>query len=107
MTEEKFLKYKENSGFKVPDGYFDGLTERIMGNLPQQKKPTRLQLVRKVWRYAAAIVVCAGVGYATYYTSNNNMQIAEQDTEYDYINDALDYAMVDNMQIAEYLTEAE
>ena len=50
-----------------------------------------------------------GVGSALYWHRDITPSLAysEEAAQEQYVNDALDYAMVDNMEIAAYLTEAE
>lgn len=133
MTEEKLKKYlaeksatehheagcQAPSPFKVPDGYFDTLCDRVMSKLPEveEKKKTRLlQLPRHFWQHAAAtLFAVATISLALYESSLNkpdqvavNATISEeiiQSYEDDsYVNEALDYAMIDNSEIAAYLT---
>ena len=90
--------------FNVPEGYFDGLTERVMSRITLRKRR------RLIWRWAAAAVLvgCVATGGLLleyrHQSTVNNQQTAE---EIQYIEDALDYSMIDNMSIASYLTEAE
>lgn len=135
MTEENLKQYikgqrankSTEDPFKVPEGYFGTLCGRIMAQLPEQqnsvaetqeKKAVRRTLIPRVWRYAAVIaigaVVCLGVLIPNMSGSSEAEQLAEssvvQEMEqayYDdqYLNDALEYAMVDNNEIALYLTE--
>ena len=135
MTEENLKQYikgqRANTStedpFKVPEGYFDTLCGRIMAQLPEQqksvaetqeKKAVRRTLIPRVWRYAAVVaigaVVCLGVLIPNMSGSSEAERLAEssvvQEIEqayYDdqYLNDALEYAMVDNNEIALYLTE--
>lgn len=57
-------KYKEKNPFAVPDGYFDGLTERIMeltDNKKDVRKPSLLQVLRPYIGIAAMFVVMMGI----------------------------------------------
>lgn len=57
-------KYKEKNPFAVPDGYFDGLTERIMeltDNKKDVRKPSLLQVLRLYIGIAAMFVVMMGI----------------------------------------------
>lgn len=120
MKEEDIIR-KHDTGrnpFRTPDGYFDHFTERLMRQLPPLEevsaaKPVRISLVRRIRRYAAAAVVaglCIGVGaYLLRQPSSANDPLLASESELysnDYIDEALDYEMVDNNQIAYYLTEA-
>lgn len=134
MTEEKLKKYIEGkrqadgarSPFKVPEGYFDTLCDRVMAQIPEEqtlkvvKKPLRRRISPMVWKCAAMLVVGMIAGISFYVTHRSatepsdiqlaQAEIVEQEVEpvyYDeqYYSDALDYAMVDNNEIALYLTE--
>ncbi len=137
MKEEDIIKKltegRENP-FRVPDGYFEGFTGRLMSRLPveepkeqlsvieeqepqfsvieEQAETTRIRpmLFSHVWRYAAVLLVAVGVGLTFLFTNAEKDSLAEGDAteEYqeDYINDALDYALIGNTNIEIYLTEA-
>jgi len=104
-TEELEAKLLERFGqktpFTVPEGYFENLTGRVMSRVAQRKRR------HLVWRWAAAAVLagCVAVG-GMFFETRYKAQIAETE-ERQYIEDALDYSMIDNMSIASYLTEAE
>lgn len=102
--EAKLLSRFGNEGpFTVPEGYFDSLPGRVMSRIAERKHRRRL-----VWRWAAAAVLagCVAVG-GMFFETHYNTQIAETEDN-QYIEDALDYSMIDNMSIASYLlTEAE
>ena len=128
MTEE--IKLRQHVGkkepFKVPEGYFDTFADRLQSRidlLPQAKKPAkRFQLIPKAWFAAAAsIVIVASVGLSIMIPNwkkgqaensplgNTELAIANandnSNMEEAYYFDELDYAMIDNNEIAYYLTE--
>ena len=129
--EEKFIR-EHDSGrnpFVVPEGYFENFTSRMMdrvkseGLMTSETPATRrtvvkLQLWQKWSRYAAvaAIVVASFAGGWFFYRQSARNDVGEQfmaqgdqgDFYYteDDLNAALDYELVDNDQIAYYLTEA-
>ncbi len=104
-TEELEAKLLERFGnethFTVPEGYFDSLTDKVMGRIAQRKRR------RLIWRWAAAAVLvgCVATG-GMLFERQYKQQLAETE-DIQYIEDALDYSMIDNMSIAYYLTEAE
>ncbi len=129
LQEEKFIREHDTGRrpFTVPDGYFEGFTEKMMARLAAQgnetpvaehrKEPIRIPLWRKVMRYAAVVAVAAvGIGGWMYMNNNSgkqNAQLAQQTEEFanfevtdETINDILDYEQVENQQIAYYLTVA-
>jgi len=105
-NEEKYIRERvgQDNPFRVPEGYFEQLTDQVMSQLPnRQQKPRLLQL--RTWYYAAACVVLLGVMGATFYFhqgENEQQQIAvstETNTENTYIDEVADYAMIDNAEI--------
>jgi len=99
-----------NNPFRVPEGYFEQFDARLMARLPRtEKKAKEVRLMPRLWRYAAAVLIIVGVGSAIVWNRQSSAPIAyNEDVEMEeYYNEALDYAMVDNMEIAAYLTEAE
>lgn len=78
MNDFKLDNYKGSSGFKVPDGYFAALEERVLQQLPAQEHKT-IPLYRKkpVWLgMAASFALLFGAGL---YFSNSAGQ-ADQPT---------------------------
>ena len=100
--EAKLLsRFGTDNHFTVPEGYFDSFSDRVMSRIAQRKRR------RMVWRWAAAAVLtgCVLTG-GLFFERSYKSQIAEAE-DIQYIEDALDYSMIDNMSIASYLTEAE
>jgi len=125
MIQEENIIRQHDSGrnpFRTPDGYFESLTGRLMARIaeeaPQQEsvkaRVVELPLWRRAMRYAAAVSVaalCVGGGTWFYNRSQSADQpLADDALEYvwddDDLDDVLDYELVDNSQIAYYLTEA-
>lgn len=110
MKEENIICELEGgkNPFRVPEGYFENFNERLAARLPMQRQEPRhriVHMVPRIWRYAAAVVVLVGAGTAFYW--NHQSARLDEIAQEEYYNAALDYIMVDNMEIAEYLTEAE
>jgi len=107
-NEEKVLmeRFGRENPFRVPEGYFDTLPEKVMNRLPRKRKKSHSWLK---WSVAAILAGC--VGLATFKivdTPAEPAALATQDGLNDeYIEDALDYSMINNLEIATYLTEAE
>lgn len=105
-TEELEAKLLARFGterpFTVPEGYFDSLTDKVMSRIAERKRRRRL-----AWRWAAAAVLagCVAAGGLLFET-RYKAQLADAE-DIQYIEDALDYSMIDNISIASYLTEAE
>ena len=94
-------QFGTESHFTVPAGYFDGLTEKVMDRVAQRKRR------RLVMRWAAAAMLAGSViAGGLLLERHNSVQTANAE-DIQYIEDALDYSMIDNMSIASYLTEAD
>ena len=129
MEEELIRKHdKGRNPFTTPEGYFEGFTSRLMeriereGLKEQQTSETaqvvRLHPLRRMMRYAAAAVVtgiCVGVGTYFYqrHASADTLALADatemlfsDETLDDALDYEMDYGLVNNNQIAYYLTEA-
>ncbi len=107
-TIRKLTEGRDNP-FRVPDGYFDDFTGRLLSRLPEPKpKP---HIIAYAWRYAAVLLVALGIGLTVFLTTRDDYALAEseQAEQYheDYINDVLDYALISNSNIEIYLTEAQ
>lgn len=123
MTDEKLKQFlghtshrKGDSPFKVPDGYFEDFSARVMSQLPQTPVVKRRSLLRITVRYAAAAVL-VGVVSATsiwIYQQRTAPQAElavdaslspSQEVDDQYFEDELDYAMMSNNDIVRYLAE--
>ena len=121
-NDELYLKQKigNRNPFQVPDGYFDQLTEQIMQQLPERETHVgRAHVIRmRPWLYAAACVALALVMGVSYYFTQSpatsleggHMAAAVQPAATEslansYMDDAADYAMLDNTEIYAYLSE--
>ena len=130
MIEENKLRQHigKNEPFKVPEGYFDSFAARLqtrIDQMPKVEKPTRrFKLVPKAWFAAAAsIVIVASVGLSVMMqkgsakSAETDAPVAEQELagvtegstmsaeDAAYFYEELDYAMIDDNEIAYYLTE--
>ena len=115
-------KYNDRGQFKVPEGYFDTLADRIMANIPEspkqekQKKAKIISLNTRLKYAVAAAIVGAVIGGTTIRLYQQGTKIANLNTNTEmtnnsetysdeYVNDYIDYAMVDDNDIYEYLSE--
>lgn len=126
MTEEKLKHYIEerrqgqpHEAFRVPEGYFDTLCDRVMSQLPESQVKTRRVSMLHVWRYAAVALVGALVCSSVLLIprlkqGEKNLSKVEAEMMYnietacydeDYLGEALEYVGIDNNEIALYLTE--
>ena len=122
INEEEYIRSKmgQKNPFKVPDGYFDKLTQQVMDRLPEQQtdrlseQQTNVQQTKKksaIIRHLrpllyAAACICIAVFTATFFfgshvEEDDTMANAQQDATYSdtYIDEAADYAMIDNEDI--------
>jgi hypothetical protein len=116
-------KYNDRGQFKVPEGYFDTLADRIMANIPEapkqekQKKSAKIIPLNTRLKIAvAAAIVGAVICGSTIRLYQQGTKIANLDTNTEmtnnsetygeeYVNDYIDYAMVDDTDIYEYISE--
>lgn len=121
MKEEDYILRKvgtENS-FRVPEGYFEGLTSDIMNKLPEKEKPAFVQKELtmwdkvKPWLYMAAMFAGAAliirVASADRQPASNADYVAaeETDKEMQYINEVVDNSMLDDYSLYVYLSDME
>lgn len=118
--EDKILKkVGTENPFRLPDGYFENLTSEVMSKLPEKEtlpyveeetKPTMWQRV-KPWLYMAAMFVGAALiirvasdaPMAT--TESASLATEESDSEMEYINMAVENAMMDDYSLYVYLAD--
>ncbi len=111
-NEEKYIKERvgQDNPFRVPEGYFEQLTQQVMNQLPERQQKSR-QLRLRPWYYAAAsIVILAVMGVSVYFhlEEDEQQQMAvsvETNTDNTYIDEVADYAMIDNTEIYACLSD--
>lgn len=117
--EENILKerFGKENPFKVPEGYFDHLTERIMENLPEQEvRVIDIRSRQTLWqklplrKIAAAVAVVALLGGGSFWAlqhegdskmvahakQHEQKAVASEEAAF---NEMADYAMIDNETI--------
>ena len=106
-NEEKYLRERvgQKNHFRTPDGYFDQFATRMMAQLPEQAPVARrISISARRWLYAAACVaalVVLGVSFL-FHQEDQQQQVAVSES---YIDEAVDYAMLDNADIYQLLAE--
>ena len=135
MKEKRNLPITDpQSGFRLPDGYFDALTQRVMDRLPSDEaslsaasqsgssspkeatpaalQPEEITLWQRVrpWIYLAALF--AGAAFIIRVASPSRQEKADrlareesESEEMEYINNALDGAMMDDYSLYIYLAD--
>ena len=132
-NDELYLKQTvgNRNPFRVPEGYFEQLTERVMQQLPAREQPigqplthTSAPKAKKVqmrpWLYAAACSVLAlAMGVSYYFLQSQStstdaapmaavapaVSVTNEASDNSYFEDAADYVMLDNTEIYAYLSE--
>ena len=113
MTNEEYLNQRlgnPRNPFRVPDGYFDNFTQELMEKLPEQNAvlTIRRKPVVRAWMYAAASLVAAVFTLSAYFLFSQQeatppAQLSASSTAVGisdaYVDEAVDYAMVDNHDI--------
>ena len=130
MKEEEIIRQHDSGRrpFTTPDGYFDSFSSRLMRRMEKEGlmetatdiSQTRANVTalpiswgKRFMRYAAVAVIAAVIGGSYLYQrqgasvddalASNETEMLYSDEMLDY---ELDYEMVNNNQIAYYLTEA-
>jgi len=112
MNEEEYIRTKISgkTPFKVPEGYFEQLSQSVMSRLPEHqvaKKPTLFVRLRPVL-YAAACLMAVIFSVTLYLNTSEGDQadsvIAKESSisnsmSESYVEDAVDYVMADNNDI--------
>ncbi|MBQ8281973.1 MAG: hypothetical protein IKA86_01830 [Paraprevotella sp.] len=126
MKEEDIIRKKcgSKNPFLVPEGYFENFTSKVMDALPELKtspKTVNKEMGHARWKriaiFAAAAAICGAMfmgilpQLSTMQAPTTSTIQVSQTTELNaidetYIEDALDYAMVSNHEIVQYLSEA-
>ncbi|MGN0257000.1 MAG: hypothetical protein ACI4CA_01285 [Bacteroides sp.] len=128
--KEQFKLHTPNrqTGFRIPEGYFEGLTQRVMDRLPEagqqptmeqepaagnqiafEPQPTLWQKIRP-WLYMAAMFTGAAliIRVASPSAEEKAAALAHEEAEsqeIEYIENALDAAMMDDYSLYMYLAE--
>lgn len=114
-------KVQMNNPFKVPEGYFDTLSSRIMDNIPEEaeivvmkpRKARTFGLGQLRWAAAIACILIAGVS-VTLYSLRTNTNADEFGTDVaskyltssdDALMQAADYTMMDNQDFYQLIAE--
>lgn len=108
MNEEKYLENRlaKSNPFRVPEGYFDHFAEQVMEQLPAQPQKAKRLLLRP-WMYAAACLAVAVFCVAVYFSqiSTDITEVSQVAVTESYIDEAADYAMIDNTDIYALLAD--
>ena len=123
MMNVNLDKFTDKGQYKVPEGYFDTLADRIMANIPEapkqeeKKKSAKIiSLNTRVKIAVAAAIAGALISSVTIRLYQHDKKLAEMNTNTEmthnseaygeeYVNDYIDYAMVDEDDIYKYLSE--
>lgn len=121
MSDKELEKCLQgHGGFRVPDGYFDTLTDKVMARLPEQQ-PVQLHVEHRRWRLrrpailAAASVIAAmfSIGVVMHQNKNHadalQMQaqtaVASEVSTTKAIDQIANYSMMDNDDMYAYMAE--
>jgi len=110
MNAEEILKQKigNKSPFKVPEGYFESFTNKMMQTIDENdaKRKKRAKIIKmRFITSAAAAVVIAFISVTCYFTMEKEKEAVAQEQREQYIDDLCDYAMVKNADIYYCLAE--
>lgn len=77
---------KIESGFQIPENYFETLSARIATQLPKEEpKIISIYSRRKTWMYAAAAVLVVGLSIPVYHSFSENSNEMDQNSLENYI----------------------
>ena len=122
MMNVNLDKFTDKGQYKVPEGYFDTLADRIMANIPEAPKEEKkksakiISLNTRVKIAVAAAIAGALISSVTIRLYQQDKKLADVNTKTEmttnsetygeeYVNDYIDYAMVDEDDIYKYLSE--
>lgn len=103
-NEERYIKERlgDKNPFVVPEGYFDQLADSVMSRLPERKTRSRFAVLRP-WLYAAACIVAVVVMALSFHfdrsAASGEPSMLAGSADNTYIEEAADYAMLDNDEI--------
>lgn len=113
--------YVSKGEFKVPEGYFENLSQRIMDNIPEEtatsrKTASRMSIsmpTRLKYAIAACLTGLVVIGGAFTFNANHNTQttataepVASQEAITDeYAQECMEYAMVDEGDMYSFISE--
>lgn len=116
-NEERYVRSRlgNENRFRVPEGYFDTLADRIISQLPERDGHEvvpeyyavsghhALSIRLRPWLYAAAACVVGVVSLVTVYLNTAGQpaekQMASAVGTETYLDEAVDYVMADNQDI--------
>jgi hypothetical protein len=121
MKREDIIREKcdTENHFKVPDGYFDSLTDNIMDKLPERKAVvidirTHKSAMHKILVACSVAAACCAAFFCIQFLTHTSLSdqggTAQQNVEKaheKFVDDALDYSMIENHEIYDYLSDAE
>jgi hypothetical protein len=110
MNEENYLRERmsKKNPFQVPEGYFEDFATQVMANLPaREQKMTVNHRALRPWMYAAACLLVAVFCVAFYFSrvQPESPEMSQMAVSESYMDEAADYAMIDNTDIYAYLAE--
>lgn len=94
---------KIGSGFKIPDNYFDQLSDKILAQLPENEtKVIPFSSHRKSWMYAASAVLVLALTIPIYNTLKKPAATVDKATLENYL---ANHANITTADVAELLDE--
>lgn len=119
MNDEQIERLIKEQVFKVPEGYFETFTEKMMSQIPQEEnviRPKRKNPRRPLWAAASVVVLIAGASALFFFSKENKDETATQiasmtDTSMETMSSeelqaiAADYMMTDNDELYAYMAE--
>lgn len=120
LEDVKFIeeRYGRNTGFKVPEDYFQNLTSRVMSNIPDNTNVATIHhsvsWIKPVLTIAAGLALLLLVTHIfisgwpkthSDHTVANKAKVERNDSPKDAFDATVEYTMVDRDDIYSYITE--
>lgn len=119
MREEQYIEHLagRREHFQVPEGYFSQLTKQVMRQLPERKPRGRMVSLRPWLAAAASILVILVLTLTVMPRGDNNTKMASvaahsanvahsaAAVDDSYMDEAADYALIDNDEIYACLSD--
>ena len=86
---------KSQNGFETPTDYFDSLHKSIMNEVQEESKVKKISF-RKVFAYAASVLVIAGISFMFFFSTPDTME------DYDFESIVLNY---EEISVNDYVDE--
>lgn len=113
--EELIKKIGKDNAFRVPAGYFENFTAKLMDKLPENPVMPKVEVTMwtkmKPWVYMAAVFIGAALFIRVlHFTGSEKSEVQQQAknelSQEQYIDNTVENSRMEDYQLYEYLTDA-